>query len=248
MCGIIINNLLVSFYPHLLLMLNLAAINSGSVVEVVAVKIKKALIMVDLQNDFCEGGRLAVPQALDVIPLANRLQPCFDIVIATQDWHPEDHMSFASNHPGRQVGEVVAVGSNLAQILWPTHCVQHTSGAALHPALSKSHISQIFQKGTMKHIDSYSAFFDNAHERSTGLADYLRAKQIQQVYIMGLATDYCVKFSVLDALHEGFEVYVIEDACRGVGLQPEDIQQAFNEMHAAGAHLTTVADVLLTNR
>jgi nicotinamidase/pyrazinamidase len=211
-------------------------------------KTKKTLIMVDLQNDFCEGGSLAVPGATEVISLANQLQPHFDSVVATQDWHPKDHMSFADNHPGMQVGDVVVAGNNLSQILWPTHCVQHTLGAAFHPSLSQKHISQVFHKGTTKYIDSYSAFFDNAHERSTGLANYLRAAKVSQVYIMGLATDYCVKFSVLDALHEGFDVYVIQDACRGVGLKPADIQRAFNEMSAAGAHLVTAADVLQANR
>lgn len=212
------------------------------------VKSKKALIMVDLQNDFCAGGSLAVPGGDAVIPLANLLQPHFDLVIATQDWHPANHVSFASHHAGRSVGDLVAVGDNLAQVLWPEHCVQHTRGAAFHPDLNQLPISQVFHKGINQNIDSYSAFFDNAHQRSTGLANYLRAAHVEQVYLMGLATDYCVKFSVLDALREGFQVFVIVDACRGVGLQPGDIEQALAEMRAAGAMLTCVDNVLLANR
>jgi len=204
---------------------------------------KKALIMIDLQNDFCPGGSLAVPEGDQVIPLANALQPQFDWVIATQDWHPKAHTSFASNHPGHKVGEVVMV-EGLPQILWPNHCVQHTQGAEFHPQLDTHKITKIFQKGINKHIDSYSAFFDNAHQRSTGLNDFLREKGIEEVYMIGLATDYCVKYSVLDAVQLGFHVYVIEDACRGVELKSGDSMRAIEEMKIAGAKMIRSKDLL----
>jgi nicotinamidase/pyrazinamidase len=194
---------------------------------------KNALIMVDLQNDFCEGGSLAVPSGSTIIPLANQLQDSFDLIIATQDWHPRDHISFAANHPGYQVGDIIDINGH-PQILWPIHCVQHTEGSALHPNLEIGRIKQIFYKGTNKAIDSYSAFFDNAHLRSTGLADYLHAEQVQVVYLMGLATDYCVKYSSIDAAQLGFETYVIAKACRGVELHIGDTAKAFDEMQAAG--------------
>ncbi len=218
---------------------------------------KKVFIMVDLQNDFCAGGSLAVPGADEVISLANQLQQQFDFIVATQDWHPRDHMSFAANHPGKKVGDVILLedtlsditvhdlsvfpndhqGHRIPQILWPVHCVQHTSGAAFHPLLATQKIQKIFYKGTDKTIDSYSAFFDNAHRRATGLSDYLRAHGVIDVYLMGLATDYCVNFSALDAVHEEFNVYVIADACRGVDLQPGDSARALKDMQAAGVKL-----------
>ena len=204
---------------------------------------KKALILVDLQNDFCAGGNLAVPGGDEVIPLANKLQPCFDLVIATQDWHPADHMSFATNHPEYGVGDTIVV-DDIPQVLWPDHCVQHGKGAQFHPDLDTHKITKIFHKGTDKKIDSYSAFFDNAHKRSTGLADYLHAEGVEDVYIMGLATDYCVKYSALDAVHQGFKVSVMMDACRGVGLKPHDIEEAWSEMQAAGVTLIQSKDVI----
>jgi nicotinamidase/pyrazinamidase len=194
---------------------------------------KKALILVDLQNDFCPGGHLAVPGGDEIIPVANQLQSHFDVVVATQDWHPEDHISFASNHENRAVGEVIMT-DDILQILWPVHCVQHTKGAEFHPQLETHRIHKIFYKGTDQKIDSYSAFFDNAKRRSTGLADYLHSMDIKNVYLMGLATDYCVKYSSLDAAQLGFNVYLIEDACRGVELTPGDIAKAKAEMTAAG--------------
>lgn len=204
---------------------------------------KKALIMVDLQNDFCSGGALAVPFADEIVPLANQLQNYFDIVVATQDWHPEDHTSFAFNHPTHQVGDVIMI-DDLAQVLWPVHCVQNSDGAAFHPQLRLDKISKIFQKGTDKYIDSYSAFFDNAHRRSTGLYDYLRAENIVDVYILGLATDYCVKYSSLDAANLKFNVYVITDACRGVELQVGDSAKALQEMNDQGIRLITSQMIL----
>ncbi|SRR5579883_1213909 len=204
---------------------------------------KKALIMVDLQNDFCQGGRLAVPGADEIMPLANRLQPLFDLVIATQDWHPKDHMSFASNHPRYAVGDVIVV-NNIPQVLWPDHCVQNTKGAEFHPLLGLRHIDKIIHKGIDRHIDSYSAFYDNAHLRSTGLGEYLRSQGVEEVYLLGLATDYCVKYSSLDAIYLGFKVYVIHDACRGVELKPGDIAAAIKEIKESGAILVSSQDIL----
>lgn len=194
---------------------------------------KTALILVDLQNDFCHGGTLAVNDADAIIPLANQLQKKFDHVIATQDWHPKDHLSFASQHPGCLLGDVIQLDA-LPQILWPNHCVQHSRGAELHPLLDTSHIEYIVRKGTNKYFDSYSAFFDNAHLHPTLLAGYLQKKNISRLYIMGLATDYCVKYSCLDAIQLGFEVYCIQDACRGVELNSGDIDRAIAEMKAVG--------------
>lgn len=206
-------------------------------------KTKTAFIMVDLQNDFCHGGNLEVPEGDAVVPLANQLQEYFDLIIATQDWHPEDHMSFASNHTGKKVYDVITI-NQLQQVLWPDHCVQNTHGAAFHPQLKTAKIQKIIFKGTDKSIDSYSAFFDNAHLRSTGLADYLREQQIDIIYIMGLATDYCVKYSCLDAIECGFQVYLIEDACRGVELHSGDIANAIQEMKKAGVKVVRVQDIL----
>jgi nicotinamidase/pyrazinamidase len=203
----------------------------------------KALIMVDLQNDFCAGGSLAVPGGDEVILLANTLQPYFDIVIATRDWHPLDHMSFAANHPHRHVGETLMLG-DLAQILWPVHCVQESPGAEFHPQLNTHAVVKFIFKGTDKTIDSYSAFFDNAHLRSTALADYLWDQNIKEIYIMGLATDYCVKFSCLDAVYLGFDTHIIIDACRGVELKSGDIAQALQEMTLAGAKLVSTKEIL----
>lgn len=206
-------------------------------------KEKKALIMVDLQNDFCQNGSLAVEGADSIIPLANQLQSYFDIVIATKDWHPEDHMSFAVNHPGKKVGDIIHL-NQLEQVLWPSHCVQETKGAAFHPQLDTSRIQKIFYKGIDKTVDSYSAFFDNAHLRSTGLADFLLKEEISHIYIMGLATDYCVRFTCLDSVHLGFNTHIIEDACRGVELKPGDVQAALNEMQDEGVKILQSSDFL----
>ena len=209
--------------------------------------INAALIMVDLQNDFCEGGALEVAGGSAVVPLANQLQKSFKVVIATQDWHPADHTSFASNHPGHGISDVVRT-DHVLQILWPDHCIQGSHGADFHPDLDTRHISKIFHKGVDSSIDSYSAFFDNEHLRSTGLSDYLREHHIRDVYILGLATDYCVKYSALDAKQSGFNVYVIEDACRGVDLAEGDVEKALNEMRAIGIHVITSDTILKPNR
>lgn len=210
------------------------------------IDVNSALILIDLQNDFCPGGALAVPSGDDVIAVANRLMPAFELVLASLDWHPEDHASFAINHPGKKIGDLLLL-NNAQQILWPAHCTQASKGAELHPALIQTKIDRIFYKGMDKYVDSYSAFFDNEHRHSTGLADYLRTHAIENVYLLGLATDYCVKYSSLDAVALGFNVFVIEDACRGVELQAGDIETAYAEMRAAGVKLIQSADILKPN-
>lgn len=192
----------------------------------------KALILVDLQNDFMPGGALPVPHGDQVIPVANRVQHSFDLVVATQDWHPRDHGSFAANHPGRQPGDVIDL-NGLEQVLWPVHCVQETTGAAFAPALDAHRVKRTFRKGTDPAIDSYSGFFDNGQRKSTGLSQYLRDNSVADLYILGLATDYCVKFTALDARRLGFDTHVIEDACRGVELKAGDGRAALEEMSRA---------------
>lgn len=202
-----------------------------------------ALLMVDIQNDFLPGGALAVDDGDAVIAVANALQGRFERVIATQDWHPPNHGSFAANHPGKRPGEVIEL-DGLSQILWPTHCVQGTPGSELAPDLETDDIERIFYKGTDPKVDSYSAFADNAHRRSTGLGEYLRGQGIDTIYIMGLATDYCVLFSVLDARQAGLKTYVVEDGCRAVELAAGDGQRAFEKMREAGAQLLHSREIL----
>lgn len=202
----------------------------------------KTLIIVDVQNDFIAGGALAVPEGETVIPLINRLQPKFDLIVATQDWHPLDHGSFAANHPGRQPGEVIDLAGQ-SQVLWPVHCVQDTGGADFAPGLNRGRWERIFQKGTDAAIDSYSGFFDNGHRRATGLGTYLQERGAQDIWIAGLATDYCVKFTALDARALGFRVSLIADACRGVDLQPGNSNRAVDEMRGAGVWITSSAEL-----
>ena len=201
-----------------------------------------ALILVDLQNDFIEGGALPVPAGKDVIPMANKLQPHFNLVVATQDWHSAEHESFASQHPDKQPGDVIDL-YGLEQILWPDHCVQGSHGAEFVAELDTERVAQIFKKGTDQQIDSYSGFFDNGHRKATGLGDYLRERNVTNVYVLGLATDYCVKFTALDAHELGFKTSLIEDACRGVELQPGDCRRAIQAMQAAGVTLISSGDI-----
>jgi nicotinamidase/pyrazinamidase len=193
----------------------------------------KALIVVDVQNDFLPGGALAVPEGDQVISVINGLMEQFDWIIATQDWHPAGHGSFASSHPGKQPGEVIDL-NGLQQILWPDHCVQDSPGAAFSEALNTKAIIKVFKKGTDPGIDSYSGFFDNDHKKSTGLGDYLKENGIQKIYITGLATDYCVKFTALDAVQLGFDTYLVKDTTRAVNMQPGDFEKAVREMELAG--------------
>lgn len=196
----------------------------------------KTLIIVDVQNDFCPGGALAVREGDQTIDIINALQQQFDHVVATQDWHPRDHKSFAANHEGKNVGDVIEL-EGLPQVLWPVHCVQNTSGAEFHLRLETSKIARVFRKGEDPDIDSYSGFFDNGHKRATGLGDYLKKIGATEVFVCGLATDYCVKFTALDARQLGFEVTLIEDACRGVELHEGDVARSVEAMREAGVKI-----------
>jgi nicotinamidase/pyrazinamidase len=199
--------------------------------------VKRALVLVDLQNDFIPGGSLAVRDGDAVIPVANGVQKkAFDLIVATQDWHPRNHGSFASNHPGKHPGDMAELGG-LAQVLWPDHCVQGSRGAEFHPVLDRARVTKVFRKGTDPEIDSYSTFFDNAHRKSTGLGEYLKEQNVTDVYLLGLATDYCVKYSALDAVHLGFKTHVVIDGCRGVELSAGDTQAAVDEMRTAGVEI-----------
>jgi nicotinamidase/pyrazinamidase len=205
-------------------------------------KEKAALIIVDVQNDFIQGGALAVNEGDQVVPLINALQNKFKHVIATQDFHPADHGSFAANYPGKKPGEFIDLGG-LTQILWPVHCVQGTKGADFHPDLIQSQWEAIFQKGKNPEVDSYSGFFDNARRGDTGLGDYLKSKGINRVFICGLALDYCVKFTALDAKSLGFETFLIADCTRAVNLKPMDGELAIAEMLSVGIMILTSEDL-----
>ncbi len=196
----------------------------------------KVLIVVDVQNDFCPGGALAVAEGDAVVAVINRAIPKFDLVVATQDWHPPGHSSFAANHEGRAIGQLININGK-PQVLWPVHCVQNTQGAELRADLEKERIAQIFQKGQNADVDSYSAFFDNDHLSATGLAHFLHESGADELFLCGLATDYCVKFTALDARDLGFATTLIADACRGVNLQPDDVENAIEEMRAAGVKI-----------
>ncbi|EMQ4855724.1 bifunctional nicotinamidase/pyrazinamidase [Morganella morganii] len=204
---------------------------------------KPALLLVDIQNDFCQGGSLAVRDSDTVIRTANRMIVCCQQqgipVIASQDWHPANHLSFAVNS-GTVIGECGEL-NGLPQVWWPVHCVQNTAGADFHPDLNKHGITHIIYKGENPAVDSYSAFYDNDHREPTALLPLLAEQHITHLAVLGIATDYCVKFTVLDALAEGFAVTVITDGCRGVNLQAEDSLRALTEMENAGAVLQTAA-------
>ena len=202
----------------------------------------KALIIVDLQNDFLPGGALPVPYGDEVIPLANELQRRFDPILATQDWHPPNHGSFATNHKGKKPGDRVIL-DGIEQILWPVHCVQNTRGAEFAPSFKTSRIAHVFHKGVDPFIDSYSTFFDNAHRRHTGLAYYLEERSIKDIYLLGLALDYCVKYSALDARQLGLNTHVILDGCRGIDLESGDIDRALDEMKRAGTRILKSSDL-----
>ena len=207
----------------------------------------QAIILVDIQKDFLPGGALAVPEGDRVIAVANELLAHCDLVVATQDWHPDDHGSFAKNHPGKRPGDRVQL-AGCDQILWPTHCVQHTDGAKLAANLNVDRITRVFPKGTQPEVDSYSGFFDNGRLRATGLGDFLYEQHVTEVYLAGLATDYCVKATALDACQLGFRTYVIKDACRGVNLQPGDDERALEEVRAAGGQVLTRETLPMTLR
>jgi len=195
------------------------------------------LIIVDVQNDFMEGGPLATKGGSEIIPIINEIIQEFDHVVATQDWHPTNHGSFATNHEGKKPGDVIQL-AGVDQILWPPHCVQETPGAEFVKGLNTNKFDKIFKKGMDPEIDSYSAFYDNGHKKSTGLTNYLREREVSAVWVCGVATEVCVKFTVLDAVSEGFETRLISKACRGVEMNPGDIESAINEMKKAGAKIT----------
>lgn len=203
----------------------------------------KALLLTDIQNDFLPGGALAARNGQEVIPVANRLAACFERVYATQDWHPADHGSFAANHAGREPFEIGELGG-LEQTLWPIHCVQESRGAELAEALDRSRIDRVFRKGTDRQIDSYSAFFDNGHRKATELGDFLKEEGVDELYLVGLATDYCVKHTALDARQLGFRTVVVVDGCRGVEAQPGDVEVALQEMVRVGVELRRSDEVL----
>ena len=205
----------------------------------------KALILVDIQNDFLPGGPLAVPEGDKIIPIANSLQAVFPLVAATQAWHPPNHGSFAASHPGRNVFEQAEL-NGLPQTLWPVHCVQNTKGAELAAGLNHERIAKVFPKGTNVGIDSYSGLFDNGHRKSTGLGEWLKDQGVAEVFVCGLATDYCVKFTALDAVQMGFKTRFIEDASRGVNLRPDDVKNAIKEMKRAGIAVVQSAKLLKT--
>jgi nicotinamidase/pyrazinamidase len=196
----------------------------------------RALLVVDVQNDFMPFGALPVADGDAVVAVANALMPRFELVIASQDWHPAGHASFASSHAGHSAREVVDVAGS-GQVLWPDHCVQDAPGASFHSGLDVAAIDHVVRKGTDCDIDSYSAFYDNNHAKDTGLVAYLREHGTDEVWLVGLATDYCVKFTALDGRGEGFDVVVVEDACRAVNLSPGDGQAALAEMRDAGCRV-----------
>jgi nicotinamidase/pyrazinamidase len=197
----------------------------------------RALLLLDIQNDFMPFGSLPVADGDAVVAVANSLAPRFELVVATQDWHPAGHASFASSHPGHSAGEVIDIAGS-QQVLWADHCVQNSPGASLHSGLDVASIDHVTRKGTDCGIDSYSGFFDNNHAKDTGLSMYLRERGVDEVWLVGLATDYCVKYTALDGRGEGFDVVVVEDGCRAVNLSPDDGADALAEMAAAGCKIT----------
>lgn len=184
----------------------------------------KALLLIDVQNDFMPGGALPVPEGDKIVPIINELQKKFELVVATQDWHPKGHSSFASSHDGKKEFDIIKA-HGLDQVLWPDHCIQNSTGAAFHPQLVTANIESIFRKGTNPEIDSYSGFYDNAHLKSTGLTGYLKEKGATELYVCGLAGEYCVNFSIMDALAEGFSVTLIADATKSLDSKAFDAAQ-----------------------
>ncbi len=193
----------------------------------------RALLVIDIQNDFCPGGALAVAEGDLVVAKANVLMAQYDLVVATQDWHPSDHGSFASSHPGKKPYDMGELGG-LPQVMWPAHCVQGTPGASFHSALDVAQFDHVTRKGTHRGIDSYSGFFDNGHKKQTDLQQYLKEQGVNEVDIIGLATDYCVKFTAIDAVTLELKTRVLKDACRGVNVEPNDIDNALADIAKAG--------------
>ena len=202
------------------------------------------LVVVDVQNDFCPGGRLAVPKGDEVVPLINRLARRFSHVVLTQDWHPDRHHSFASTHQGKKPFDVVPLSYG-PQVLWPDHCIQGSPGAEFHRHLQIPHAQLVLRKGYRLNIDSYSAFYENDHKTVTGLAGYLRHRELKRIVLAGLAFDFCVRYSAEDASREGFQVTVIEDACRGIDIDGS-VNQTRQSLARLGVKIVT-ADALLSS-
>ncbi len=200
------------------------------------------LLVVDVQNDFCPGGNLAVEAGDEVVPVINKLASRFARVVATQDWHPRDHVSFASSHPGRRPFEVIRLG-DIEQVLWPDHCVPGTVGAEFHPDLDTRVVDLIVRKGTNRQLDSYSAFFENDRKTATGLHFYLQGLGLSSVYLAGLALDVCVYFSALDALRLGFDVFLIEDACRGIDTPSGTLSDRLGQMREGGVRIVKAKEL-----
>ncbi len=203
---------------------------------------RDVLLVIDVQNDFCDGGALAVPGGQEVVPVINRIARAFSHVILTQDWHPRDHHSFASNHPGYQPFETIETAHG-AQVLWPDHCVEGSTGAAFHPHLHPDNAELILRKGFRPDIDSYSAFNENDHITRTGLTGYLRERGLGRIFMAGLAYDYCVRHSAIDSMRAGFETYVVEDACRAIALNDSVAATNFS-FHEAGVRRIDSATLL----
>jgi nicotinamidase/pyrazinamidase len=200
-----------------------------------------ALIVVDVQTDFCPGGRLAVPDGDAVVPVVNSLAKRFRTVVLTQDWHPPGHSSFASSHPGRAAFETMTMAYG-PQVLWPDHCIWNTPGAAFHPGLDLPHAQAVIRKGCRAEVDSYSGFKEADRRTPTGLAGYLRERAISRAVVVGLATDFCVNWTAQDAAGLGLRTFVVEDACRAIDLDGS-LQRAWSDMLAVGVIRATVADL-----
>ena len=207
---------------------------------------RKGLLIIDVQNDFCPGGSLAVPEGDLIVPVINRIMPLFDVVVATQDWHPPEHVSFASNHQEKQPFDTVTLPGYdppLEQVLWPAHCIAGTVGANLHPRLDMNGIGLILQKGNRAHLDSYSAFFENDRKTVTGLAGYLTGLDIKDIFLTGLAADVCVYYSALDAVNLGFTTAVIRDGVRGIDAPPGSLDQRMEELNSIGVEFMTSGEL-----
>lgn len=206
----------------------------------------RALLIIDVQSDFCDKkGALYVPKGEEVVPVCNRLMVDgkFNIIIATQDHHPKNHGSFISQHPDKKVGDLIDL-NGVQQIIWNDHCIQGSDGATFHKNLLQGKFTAIIRKGTNKEVDSYSAFADNKKGNTTGLHGYLQELKVNELVVAGVATEYCVRFSVVDAISNGYKVSVVEDGCRAVNLKPDDGQKAFDEMSKAGAQIVKSENII----
>ena len=204
-----------------------------------------ALLIMDMQNDFCPGGALPVKEGNVVVPVINSLMECFSIIAATQDWHPPNHKSFASMHPGKNLYDMIELHGN-EQVLWPDHCVQGTIGAELHEGLDTTKLHAIFRKGINPEIDSYSGFRDNLKKHVTGLDGYLKVLGIKRIHLTGLATDYCVYYTALDGIDSGYETTIIIDAAKGIDLPPGSMEEKLSGFKAKGGKIAHSRDYGLT--